>query len=339
MDLDRSRVERFLTSALASVTQERYSGALEAFSAECLREGVVFSALAVEEQDWFLADKVLEGYEAGGSRSFYATLLSALLKRDPRLQLKVAWRVLDVWAVKAPPRQAPAVPPEVLLAVVAVALLLGLEEASTAMLLAYCGLLRISEALGLRRRDVVVAKESITLCLGRTKRGLEEKVVLLHPGVRDWVVQFLDRRKLEGEERLFKCSYATLLAWLRAIAAGLGFAAWELTTHSLRRSGASELARRGVPFPDILLFGRWRSERSAREYIRRGEVAVLRARGGADPADLRRAEAWSRLAPRAWLLLDGGAGWPGLRRRQLSPALLTRWLAVLQPAKGDAAAH
>ena len=74
MDLDRSRVKRFLTSALASATQERYSGALEAFSVECLREGVVFSALDVEEQDGFLADKVLEGDEAGGSRSFYATL-------------------------------------------------------------------------------------------------------------------------------------------------------------------------------------------------------------------------------------------------------------------------
>ena len=42
-------------------------------------------------------------------------------------------------------------------------------------------------------------------------------------------------------------------------------------------SGASELARQGVPLADIILFRTWLCEHFAREYIRRGEVAVVRA--------------------------------------------------------------
>ena len=47
-----------------------------------------------------------------------------------------------------------------------------------------------------------------------------------------------------------------------------------------------------MPLPDLLLYGRWLSERSAREYIRRGEVAVLRIRSGEDWPILTRCRRW-----------------------------------------------
>ena len=34
-----------------------------------------------------------------------------------------------------------------------------------------------------------------------------------------------------------------------------------------------------MPLADILLYGRWLSEKAAREYIRKGEVAIIRSRG------------------------------------------------------------
>jgi hypothetical protein len=80
------------------------------------------------------------------------------------------------------------------------------------------------------------------------------------------------------EDRFFPISYGSALRWLKRLADLLGAGALKLTTHTLRRSGASELSRQAVPLADILNFGRWLSERSAREYIRRGEVAVLRGR-------------------------------------------------------------
>ena len=51
------------------------------------------------------------------------------------------------------------------------------------------------------------------------------------------------------------------------------------TTHSLRRGGATEMLVQQVPILNIMEFGRWASESSARLYLRRGEVALLRCRG------------------------------------------------------------
>lgn len=50
----------------------------------------------------------------------------------------------------------------------------------------------------------------------------------------------------------------------------------ELRTHSFRRGGATALSLRGVSFGDIMLAGRWASERSCKLYIQRGELLILR---------------------------------------------------------------
>ena len=47
-------------------------------------------------------------------------------------------------------------------------------------------------------------------------------------------------------------------------------------THSCRRGGATALARSGGPVETIRQYGRWAAERSCREYIRLGVVALLR---------------------------------------------------------------
>ena len=62
---DHSRVQLFLASTLASSTRERYSAALAAFNFECLQRGVSFDALPEEEQDWLLAERIFEAFEAG----------------------------------------------------------------------------------------------------------------------------------------------------------------------------------------------------------------------------------------------------------------------------------
>ena len=45
----------------------------------------------------------------------------------------------------------------------------------------------------------------------------------------------------------------------------------------MRRSGATELIRCGFDWGSILLFGRWASDKAAREYILGGEVVILQA--------------------------------------------------------------
>ena len=48
----------------------------------------------------------------------------------------------------------------------------------------------------------------------------------------------------------------------------------------------------------------FKAERSAREYIRRGEVAVIRARGIVAPADLHRLQSWQQVVHKVWEVFD-----------------------------------
>lgn len=258
-----------------------------------------------EDKDSFLAEWVLDGYENGEGRNEFSWALSAVQKVFPRLKLKTAWKVLDVWSSLVPVRQAPAAPPELIQAMVVMAVILNRPHLGVLILLCFVGLLRVREALALRLQDIVMQPEGIVLCLGVTKRGMEQKVVLSNPTVKQFVQQFLLRFPVEKpHDRVISISYSSALRWIRKLGELLGANHLGLTTHSFRRSGASELARQGMPLSDILLYGRWLSERAARDYIRKGEVAIFRARQLLQPIDSRRISAWSNLGVACWLWFD-----------------------------------
>ena len=138
-----------------------------------------------------------------------------------------------------------------------------------------------------------------------TKRGMEQKVVMEHRSVERWLRSYYQRfPQGDTSAPLFQISYASVLRWVKKLAALLGAESLRLTTHSFRRSGASELSRQGVPLTDILLYGRWLRERSAREYFRRGEVAVLRAISVLSRQQHLRWQRWNNLFNQAWKLYD-----------------------------------
>ncbi len=173
------------------------------------------------------------------------------------------------------------------------------------LLFSYAGLLRIREAINLRGRDVILQQHSVTLCLAMTKGGVEQKVVFTNPTVVQWAFSYFTRFPVRHPDRLiFGVSYSSALRWVRKLASILGAESLNLTTHTFdhtfRRSGATELSRMNVPLSDILLFGRWQSERAARGYIRKGEVAVLRARGMISSTDWKRIDAWANFSISAW---------------------------------------
>ena len=58
--------------------------------------------------------------------------------------------------------------------------------------------------------------------------------------------------------------------WLRKLTQILGVDSLVLTSHSFRRGGASTMLHQGVTFGNIAVHGRWASESSCREYLRRG---------------------------------------------------------------------
>ena len=216
-------------------------------------------------------------------------LVAALTKICPHRRYRVAQRVLARWGAELPRKEAPACPAELLFASVVWLHLNERRVVATVCLLCFVGLLRVSECLQLLRRNVVMGADYVVLFLDRTKRGVNEKVVISHPAVVAWLRSYLAWHTGANHERAFSVSYTTVAKWLRRAAAALNFADLDISTHSLRRGGATELLRRGVPFAEIALFGRWQSENSVRLYLRAGEVALTRA------AHHHSREEWERL--------------------------------------------
>eukprot|EP00435_Cladocopium_sp_Y103_P025202 s313_g6.t1 len=300
-----NRVQTFLLASLRASTAEKYLGALRHLNNSLLENGLVWQDMTESDQDAFLAEWVLDGYEQGEGRNMYGWALSAVQKVFPRVKLKTAWRVMDVWSSLIPVRQAPAAPPELIQGMVVMAVLLNKPHLGMLMLLCFVGLLRVREALSLRVADLVLQSNCVILCLGVTKRGMEQKVLLNNQSVVQFVAAFLKRFPCRHADSLvLKISYSSALRWIRKLGSMFGADDLGLTTHSFRRSGASELARQGMSLPDILLYGRWLSERAARDYIRRGEVAIYRARQLMNPQAADRIQRWASVGLRCWEWFD-----------------------------------
>ena len=121
---------------------------------------------------------------------------------------------------------------------------------------------------------LVFTPHSIIVTMGHAKRGLEQKAIIDHPAAVQWLLRYFAAHP-PGKVKVFESSYSRFNRWLQRAVAGLGVEMDAVSTHGLRRGGATHLLGH-MPLPEILLRGRWASERSAREYLRRGEVQQLR---------------------------------------------------------------
>ena len=74
-----------------------------------------------------------------------------------------------------PPRQAQTISSSMAFALSVLAVAARQPAVGTCFLLCFVALLRVREALNLRRRDVIDVGSQIVLILGQTKRGLEQK--------------------------------------------------------------------------------------------------------------------------------------------------------------------
>lgn len=194
--------------------------------------------------------------------------------------LCVAWKSLDIWRQRVPPAQAPVIAPEMAFAAAVMCLIEYRQpEVATAIIICFCGLLRVSETLQLRNKDVLDVGHAFLLMIVVARRGMEQKVLLSHPNILRSIREYRASRNSHGPEAKFlPISYNKVQRWLQKALEELGFPGrW--TTHGLRRGGATELLRRQVPVPEIALMCRWQSEKSMREYLRKKEVAALRHRG------------------------------------------------------------
>lgn len=269
-----------------------------------------FYGLDEERQDYVLCDIVLEGVEEQALTVQQGRdLVAAVQKRFlGRRKFMAAFSLLRAFASQKTVVQAAPFPATVLYALVVMLTVSDRERIAVALLVALTGLLRISEALNLTWEDVVFPNQHragarIILLLRKTKRGITEgeRVVLEHPGV----VAYLERyRELFYQRQQFFCraTYSTLTRWMQRGVEALGFSPDAFRTHSCRRGGATALALAYVPLAEIQHRGRWSSERSCREYIKKGEVLLLRWQAGISDNEWRRLERIAAIGEKAFEL-------------------------------------
>ena len=278
----QSRVLDFLLQLMQPGTQRRYRERLADLDRWCKLVGCCWQALPDEELDFLLCDYCLDGRDLQQSPQAFSETVAAVNKHFAhRRKCPAAQRVLAGWRLDNPPEQAPPVSEETAMAMVSLLTVCFCGEEATALLLCFCGLLRISEALALRRDDVVFTwygnAAAVVLLLKQSKRGAlgTEKVVLTNPSV----VTYLQHHLLGPRGTacaVCNTSYARVQRAIGRASTCLGLAELGLRSHSFRRGAASTLALRGWNIRDIMMAGRWASESSAKLYIQKGEVLLMR---------------------------------------------------------------
>jgi hypothetical protein len=225
------RVRAFVEGLLKPATQERYKAALSLFDEYCSEEDVRFGELDEESQDFFLADFVLEQCE-NETMTLQGTidLVAGLQKRFlGRRRYHATALVINGWKKGHPPDQAKPLPQEAAGAMFSLFWAAGMEALAMTVLLCFCGLLRVGEALQLRRSDVLLPCQHslgrcVVLLLRTSKRGIPDgtKVVLWHPLVVIAAERYVLSSSSSGD-RFLPLSYSTIATWLSRMSHALGF--------------------------------------------------------------------------------------------------------------------
>ena len=285
------KLELFLLSTLQERTTSRYLAALAAFRTELEARDVEWVKLDEEARDICLAEFVLEWHDNGQPRGVATDLVACLHKLMPRHRYRIASATLAAWSAEAPPRQAPAAPASFARAAAVLAVSMGQPAVGTALWLCFAGVLRISEPLALRMRDVVESPEGLILLLGRTKRGMLQRVLIRDRFTINWVRLYLDTLgKVKPHDWFLPVSYTRVARWLERMCTALQLAPKLFTTHSFRRGGATQMLLDGFSVETIMEYGRWQFSSSVRLYLQRGEPFLLRLKAGQVPG--------------AWRLID-----------------------------------
>ena len=151
--------------------------------------------------------------------------------------------------------------------------------------------------------DIHFVDGALVLLLGRTKRGLQQRVLIRDPLMVQWMTYYVRWRESQhSKDRVFPVSYGTVARWLQRFCLAFDLDGKLFTTHSFRRGGATHMLLDGVSVETIMEYGRWASTASARLYLQRGEPFLLRLRGGQVPGAWRRIDQVAAVGLHDWML-------------------------------------
>jgi integrase len=246
-------------------------------------------------------------YQQGGGRrrQLAVATVYGLYHHYPRIrgQLAASEQLLHGWGRLRPPLSHPPITwPLVTLIAVTMALN-GYGDGALATLVAFDGLLRVSEMANLCIRDVspptdprrgrsavaagalpspTLPSGHVILRFASTKTGSNQSVWLTNPAVEQLLLLHVQGR--DPEARVFQLatpSHRTnpTTAYrhaLRVVCNGLGLGSHRFTPHSLRHGGATHaLLHLGQSIETIMQRGRWQSNSSCRVYLQAGRARLL----------------------------------------------------------------
>jgi len=267
-------------------TIQRYQRAVGQFAVWARTKGIRVRTAAEADAALQLYFDQLFDEGSGRGRSVAAAVLSGVQVAQPawRGQLHGAQESLAGWAKKVPTES---YPPLVHHLAVACAVWLahqGRWRAGAAVLVAFEGLLRVTEMASMNVGDVLLPEDSrvgdgdvkgATLCLPRTKTGRNQSVDITNSSAVQ-CLRLLMRGRSKGRP-LVGLSGLQLLRAVKDACAGLGLGG-AYVWHSLRHGKATSLRLQGVPVAEIQLLGRWRDSKSVLIYMQTLKARLLQQR-------------------------------------------------------------
>lgn len=257
-------------------TKRRYNEAVDKFLVFLRSEGLELPRERAK-LDLFTAEYLEYLWSQGEGRALASDTIAGLQDADPRLkgQLPLTWRLLKVWHTHEMPNRAPPMPEVVLRAMVGYCIFHGKTLFGLSLLVAFYGMMRTGEVIGLRRSQLEIKREAgpAVLSLGLTKsgkrQGASESVTLS--------VFEVTRRLLQWKNSSIASLTPSASVWrseFSNVLTALGLERFQFRPYSLRRGGATFWFLKHGNLDRLLIQGRWQAPRTARIYINEG-LAVL----------------------------------------------------------------
>ena len=221
------------------------------------------------------------------SRSQVQRMKAFALIAHPELKgnLHRTKRILKSWQKLKPTTSATPVSREVMLAFSHFFLTRGKRPAAICMLLSWGGLLRVSEARNLKRKDVSlptdlrtysIRSQDIEISLHDTKTGPDQYCFISDTIIVKILQSLLQH--ISPSQPIIPIAYATYSADLTCASTFFGLEDLKITSHCNRIGGALHLFMNKVAVADIAVAGRWASLTSLNHYLINGRTWLANIR-------------------------------------------------------------
>eukprot|EP00435_Cladocopium_sp_Y103_P056632 s889_g19.t1 len=186
-----------------------------------------------------------------------------------RRSMPLSWRLVKTWTKHEMPTRAVPLDAPVALAFAGLFWAWKEHKLAAAILVAFDFFLRTGEIFTVRRKDVEFFKFSATLQLLQTKSSghqIHSERLLAWDDAAVKALAFLCRGLQPGDLLIPDSAARFRSLWHKAVHF-FGLQDYHIQPYSLRRGGSTSAFRKGIPFDQLMVRGRWAHQQTARLYL------------------------------------------------------------------------